>query len=113
MLSPIGRTLKNRAPARDTMGPFTPLQFSLFDIFPAVEGFLLVYILIGAAIGAISRKLSITAFGAWVVYTHIVIETDIFIYDAILYLVGIILILWVSRFIVAGYLETESDGVDG
>lgn len=61
----------------------------------------------GAAIGAFSRKLSITAFGALLVYTQVVIETDLFIFDAILYLSLTIILLWVSGFVVRGYLDTN------
>lgn len=83
------------------------LQFDFFGIFSNINAFMTLFILSGGLIGFLSRKLSIGAFGALLVYSYVVINTDIFIFDAILYLSLFVILLWASSFVVSGYFDTE------
>jgi len=87
------------------------INFDVFGIFSNVNAFVLFMILIGVSIGAISRKLTIAAFGGLLIYTHVVTQTDLFIYDAILYVVLSIVALSVGFLVVSGYLESKETGV--
>lgn len=87
----------------------TILQFDLFGIFSNSTAFLLFFILIGGVIGVVSRKLSVAAFGCILVYAHVVLNTDIFIFNAVLYLILFIIILWASSFIVSSYFGEETE----
>lgn len=87
-----------------------PLQFGVFDLFQDLNAFLILMIGVGMACGIFSRKLTITAYGGLMVYVYIVIETDVFIFDAILYLVLTIILLWVASYVVSGYLEAGQGG---
>lgn len=86
-----------------------PIQFEIFGIFADVTSFLVFFILVGAGIGLFSRKLSIAAFGGLVVYAHIVLETDVFIFNAIFYVLLFIIALWGSSFVVSGYFDDNSE----
>jgi len=86
------------------------LQSFVVDMLSDINIFLLFMIGIGAGFGAFSRKLSISAYGGLLVYVYIVINTDIFIFNAILYLVLFIVLLWVSSFVVSGYLDAGDRG---
>lgn len=87
-----------------------PLQFDFFGIFSNITAFMILFIISGGIIGMLSRKLSIAAFGALLVYVHVVINTSIFIFDAILYLVLFIILLWASSFVVSGYFGANTEG---
>lgn len=87
-----------------------PIQFDLFGIFSNLNAFMVLFIIIGAMAGMISRKLSVSAFGAILVFAHVVINTDLFIFNAILYLVLFIILLWASSFVVSGYFGAETEG---
>lgn len=89
------------------------LQFEIFGIFANVTSFLLFFILIGAGIGMFSRKLSIAVFGAILVYSHVVLETDVFIFNAIFYLVLFIVAMWGATFVVSGFFDGSGGDVDG
>lgn len=79
--------------------------FDPFGIFSSATVFVFVGILLGALVGAYSRKLSIAAYGALLIYAHVVINTDLFIYNAIFWLVALILLARVAFFAMSGYLE--------
>lgn len=87
-----------------------PLQFDLFGIFSNLTAFLTLFIISGGIIGLLSRKLSIAAYGSLLVYVYVVMNTSIFIFDAILYLVLIAILLWGSSFVVSGYINAEPEG---
>lgn len=87
----------------------TLLQFDLFGIFSNPTAFLLFFILVGAIVGAISRKLSVASFGGILVFAHVVMNTDMFIFDAILYLILFVIILWGSSFIVSSYFDEDTE----
>lgn len=95
------------------MYPDTVLQFSWFGLTENVNAFLVVFIMLGGGIGLLSRKLSIGVMGAILVYTHIVIKTDLFIFDAVLYVVLVIILLWASAYVVSGYLNAGEEGAEG
>lgn len=63
---------------------------------------------ISGAIGLMSRKLSIAAFGVILVYSHIVINTDVFLFDAVLYLILIAIILGLA-FRTVSYMLAEDN----
>lgn len=87
----------------------TPLAFNWFGILANATNFLLFMIIIGILIGSYSRKLSVAAYGGLLVYVHIVIETDIWIFDALLYLVLTIILLWVAYRAVGEYLGGKNE----
>lgn len=87
------------------------LQISFFGLFNDVNSFLILMILLSGSIGFISRKLSIAGYGALLVYAHIVMKTDLFIFDAMLYLILIILIFGVGARVISEYLEAKSEAV--
>lgn len=92
------------------MLPFVVFQLNPFNWIGNPTIFLTVFILVGALFGAISRKLSIMGFGALLIYVYVVINTDVFIFNALLYVVLAVILLWTSRFVVAGYLDMGDEG---
>lgn len=82
--------------------------FSLFGILDSLNPFLVAFIGAGAVAGAFSRKLSIMGYGAFLVFIHVVQNTDLFIFDALLYVVLAVVILYASRSLISGYFESES-----
>jgi len=86
------------------------LQSFVVDMLSDLNIFMLFMIGVGAGFGAFSRKLSVSAYGGLLVYVYIVINTDLFIYNAIMYLVLFIVLLWVSSFVISGYLSAGSEG---
>lgn len=59
-------------------------------------------------IGLLSRKLSIAAFAIILVFSHIVINTDVFLFDAVLYLTLITIILGLA-FRSVSYMLAENN----
>jgi len=87
-------------------------QFDVFGIFNSPTVFVFFGIALGGLIGAYSRKLSIAAYGALLIYAHVVINTDLFIYNAIFWLVALLLAGRVAFFGITGYLEGNSGATE-
>ena len=92
------------------MEPEITIAFSFFGILENVNAFLVFFIGIGSALGAFSRKLSIAAYGGFVTFAHISLETDLFIFDAVLYLVLTIVLLWAAREVIGDFLTDRPEG---
>lgn len=92
---------------------FTPmaLEWEFFGIFSNLNAFIVLFIGIGTALGAYSRKLSISAMGGILTYTYVVINIDLFIFNAMLYLILVIVLLWVSMHVIYGYIG-DNQGVE-
>lgn len=79
------------------MYPDIVLQFDWFGILNDVNAFLAVFMLvIGALFGFISRKLTLAGFGPFLIFVKISIDTDLFIFDSIFYVVMTALVLYLA-----------------
>lgn len=84
------------------------ILFTFFGIFADVNVFLTVMILIFGMFGFLSGKLSVAIFGSFLAFIHITQETDLFIFDNLLY-VFIVLIVMIVAFRVITF-STANEG---
>lgn len=92
------------------MYPDIVLQFNWFGILSDVNGFLVMFIfVVSALIGFAARKLTIGGFAAFLIFVHISMQTDLFIFDNMLYAIVTIVGLYLS---VQAYqfVYSDSDG---
>ena len=83
------------------MPDFIILQAFDFFIFSSATAFLIFLILVGGIAGLLSKSLAVGSFGAFIVFTHIAINTDVFIFTELLYAILTISFLFMSFRIVS------------
>jgi hypothetical protein len=78
-------------------------------LFSNVNAFLLLMILLAGVLGVTSGYASIGAYGALIVFVQIAVETDLWIFNSLLYaILGIIFVT--MGFAVWGYVGGSADG---
>lgn len=82
----------------------------LFGLFSNVNVFLVFMIVLFAGVGLISGKLSVAALAGLLYFTHVSIETDLFIFDNLLY-IFIITIITTLGFRVRNYVMGGGDEI--
>lgn len=80
------------------------LQSGFFGLFSNVNAFLVFFILLGGIFGLMSHKLSIAGYGSLLVFTHVAMETERFIFGPMLYLVLTLLFLYLAAQIAPEYM---------
>lgn len=85
------------------------VNIDIFGIFGDVNAFLILFIFIGSLIGFASEKFTIGVYGGLLVFTYIFMETDLWIFDAIGYLVLFIIIAYMGLPVVFDFLERNEN----
>lgn len=72
-----------------------------------LNSFILLAIIFGASIGLLSQKTTIAAYGGMMVFTHITLKTDFFVYNSLFYLL-VFLMLLTTAFRVMSYVNNDA-----
>jgi hypothetical protein len=72
------------------------IAFTFFGLFENVYVFLTIMILLGGLIGMASTKLSIAGYGAFLIFSHIAVESDLVFFNNLLYVVLIFLVILIG-----------------
>ncbi len=86
-----------------------PLGLFEGELFTNVNAFLILMIIISAIIGLTSGHASIGAYGAFIVFVRIATETDLWIFNSLLYVV-LAIVFVVMGIQVWGYVQSPAGG---
>lgn len=84
------------------------LQIDFLGVTENAYTFLFLAIITFGIIGALSRKLTIAVFGFLLAYIHVTLNTNLWIFDGIMYFIVVIILLRLVGYIISWYTATES-----
>jgi hypothetical protein len=89
-----------------------PLGLFEGELFTNVNAFLLLMILLAGILGVTSGYASIGAYGSLIVFVQVAVETDLWIFNSLLYAILAIIFI-VMSFLVWGYVGGSSQAGGG